>query len=498
MNCKHCNAQLEEDVKVCPVCGKEQESFEELSADIVEEVAEDMAPAEAVAEEVPAAEEPKKDLPFQTDFEAPAKTEIKEGVKATPGKIALAVVAGVVVLAILVALVVNGLGTMSDTAEPTAAPTEEIADVAVAIPFDGNPESPLCKASYSVSDEELAAAADTVVATMGDKVLTNGELQAYYWHEINAFLQEYGSYLAYIGLDAYTPLDQQISEVGEQTMSWQQFFLDSAIYSWMNSQSMALEAEAANYVMPADRQAELDSLAADLDKTAQSAGLADADALIKDRIGAGCSLEHYLRYTNVYYQGQSYYFDCVEALAPTVEEVDAFFAENEEYYTGSGITRDSRYVDVRHVLLQPEGGETDENGYPVFTEEAWAACLQKAEEIYGQWQEGDLSEESFAQLAVDHSVDGNASSGGLYQNVCEGQMVEEFENWCFNEGHQVGDHGIVKTVYGYHIMYFSGVRDIAEYDLIGELAYEMVPAAIEKYPASVDYSAIKLWDLKLA
>ena len=33
-------------------------------------------------------------------------------------------------------------------------------------------------------------------------------------------------------------------------------------------------------------------------------------------------------------------------------------------------------------------------------------------------------------------------------------MVEEFEDWCFDEARQPGDHGIVKTSYGYHIMYF--------------------------------------------
>ena len=81
----------------------------------------------------------------------------------------------------------------------------------------------------------------------------------------------------------------------------------------------------------------------------------------------------------------------------------------------------------------------------MFTDDAWEACRQKAEEIYNQWQAGDKSEESFAQLAKDNSVDGNAATGGLYENVYKGQMVKEFENWCFDDARQVGDHGLVKT-----------------------------------------------------
>jgi len=147
------------------------------------------------------------------------------------------------------------------------------------------------------------------------------------------------------------------------------------------------------------------------------------------------------------------------------------------------------------VLLQPEGGETGEDGYPVFTDEAWETCRVEAEELYNKWQEGDKSEESFAQLAMEYSVDGSASNGGLYEGVAVGQMVPEFNDWCFDEARQAGDHGLVKTVYGYHIMFFSAHRnwlDFAKDDLINKFAYEKIPAAVEKHPATVDFSLVEL------
>lgn len=504
MNCKYCNCELVEGKPFCPNCGKEQSEVEQTVAE----------PALEAEQEITEAAEPAaENTPFETDFEAPAQEEAKEAPKASARKIVAMIVAGVLVVAMLVGLLMGGMNNGTATT-PTIAPTSGTVAATepaepVEIPSNGDPTSALCKETYTVSDEEALNDADVVVATMGDIQLTNGQLQAYYWMEVFAFLQEYSSYAAYFGLDMTQPLDTQLCELGEEPMSWQQFFLDSAIYSWQSYQSMAIEAEKADYQLPTERQEELDNLPKELQTTAESGGFASVDELVAHNVGAGCSLEDYFSYVNTYYHGLSYYYDLCDKIAPTEDEILAYFTENEASYAESGITKDSGiYVDVRHVLLQPEGGETGEDGYPVFTDEAWEACRQEAEALYSKWQEGDKSEESFAQLANENTDDGNDSDGdgqpdgGLYENVYEGMMVAEFEDWCFDEARQVGDHGLVKTVYGYHIMYFSGSREIwhvnAEYDLINSIAYDLIPEAIEKYPAEVDYSVMKLAYLQLA
>ena len=103
---------------------------------------------------------------------------------------------------------------------------------------------------------------------------------------------------------------------------------------------------------------------------------------------------------------------------------------------------------------------------------------------------------------MDHSEDSNAIDGGLYEGVTVGQMVEEFEDWCFDEARQSGDHGLVKTAYGYHIMYFCDIQDAwfaqAKADMIDTQASDMIPAMMEKHPATVDYSLIVLGEVELA
>lgn len=106
---------------------------------------------------------------------------------------------------------------------------------------------------------------------------------------------------------------------------------------------------------------------------------------------------------------------------------------------------------MRHVLIQPE---QDSEGNS--TDEQKSAAKAQAEELYQEWMNGEKTEDSFAQMAKDHSVDGNASEGGLYEGVYTGQMVATFNDWCFDSSRQPGDSGIVETDYGYHIMYFVG------------------------------------------
>ena len=497
MNCKYCNAELPEDSTLCPACGKEQELAEETVAEETvlpeaeestektcaeaEETAEEAAAEECEDTEAAAAEEGSEETELTEGEEGEEEEKPKSKKKAR--RITAAIIAIILVAATLIGLVVSGLN------KPT---------VNIEVPSDGDPSSPLCKASYTVSDKKAIRAADQVVATMEGKTLTNAELQSYYWQEIYMFMQENSSYAQFMGLDLTQPLDQQIAQMGDVAMSWQQFFLDGAISTWKNYQALALEAEKANFQMPADRQAELDSMAADMETNAALSGFATADELVQANVGANSNLESYMSYVNTYYQGMAYLYETCDSMEFTDEELDTFFTENEDYFTQSGITKDTRNINVRHVLLMPEGGETGENGYPVYTDEAWEACRQKAENIYAEWKKGDLSEESFAELAVDCSEDGNADLGGIYEDVYEGMMVPAFNDWCFDTARKVGDHDLVKTEYGYHIMFFCGDRDWRYYardGLVNSVAYDLVPALVEKHTAQVDFSKVKLAEL---
>lgn len=111
-------------------------------------------------------------------------------------------------------------------------------------------------------------------------------------------------------------------------------------------------------------------------------------------------------------------------------------------------------VNVRHILVQFDT-TTDENGKTVaLTDAQKAVYKQQADALLAKYQENP-TEENFAALATENTDDsGSKNTGGLYENVKEGDMVTEFNDWCFDAARRPGDTDIVETQYGYHIMYY--------------------------------------------
>ena len=113
-------------------------------------------------------------------------------------------------------------------------------------------------------------------------------------------------------------------------------------------------------------------------------------------------------------------------------------------------------IDVRHILVRVDTSalNSEAETYEADEQALWDEAKAEAEKILADWKAGEATEESFGEMAEQLSDDG--ADHGLYENVYKGQMVENFENWCFDAARKVGDTGIVETPYGYHVMYFVG------------------------------------------
>ena len=438
----------------------------------------------------------------------------------------------------------------------------------------------------------------TTAVQIGDHTLSNAELNYYYIDSVNNFYSSYGSYAAMFGLDTTKPLDEQI--VDEETgRTWADDFLDTAKESAKNVYALADAAEAAGFVLPEDKQEEIESSLSSIDLYAQVYGYKDGDSYLKAMYGSGASKEGYKAYATRSALADAYYTHYSDSLTYTDDQIRQ--KDNEDLKVYSSYSYNSYYLSVSKFLT---GGTTDENGnttysdeetaaaeaalraaaesltaeditstevldnaiatlsvnegeenaastdsnnirygsinslyqqwvadssrkagdkqvfestttdengneslsgcYVVFFEgstdnkfpmanvrhilvtpehaadeaedahadgesysaEELAAAKQEAEELYAQWQSGEATEESFAELANEKSDDGDGTTGGLYTNVTPGQMVQAFNDWCFDASRKAGDTGIVQTEYGYHIMYFVGNSDITHRDYL--------------------------------
>lgn len=474
MNCKNCQAQLDEENAVCPVCGAAQEPEETAVPEVTEEAAEEVT--EEVAEE--AAEETAEEAVEET-----AAEEVEE-VQPPKRKTWVKVTAIACCVVLFLGLAAGVWYSVNGGFTPRA-------------------NDVYYKDNYTVSDEAAQKAADKVVATIGDKELTNGQLQIYYWMSVYDFASQYSSYLSYFGLDVTQPLSEQYVTEGGDT--WEQYFLSAALGTWQNYQSLLIRGEAEGYEMSQELREQLDAMPAVLESNAVYYGFTSAEEMVKADMGTGVDMDDYMAYLNTVYNGTAYFEELYNQVAPTREEVEAHFDQNgadiEENY---GVTQESgRLIDVRHILICPKGGTTAEDGTTTYSDEEWETCRLEAESLLESWRSGEATEESFAALATEATEDpGSSSTGGLYTYVYEGQMVPAFNDWCFDESRQPGDTGLVQTNYGYHVMYFvygeEGWLRYSEQDLITKTCTEFLNQCIEDYPIEVDYKKIVLGSVDLA
>lgn len=388
--------------------------------------------------------------------------------------------------------------TAPTTASPTTAPTEPAEDTPYVPPLGVDVYG---KTSYTVTDQELLDNRDRVVATVGGRDLTLGVLQIYYWMSVFGFLNEYGAYASYFGLDLTKPLDQQKNPDGDFT--WQQYFLSYAVDTWHSYQCLALQGEAEGSPMKPDMKEELDNLATELEKAAQEGGFKSVEQMIQAEIAPGITYDDYYDYLSVYYTSISHYMYRSENLEITDEMLETYFAENEEALAEAEITKEGKVVDVRHILLCPQGGTTDDKGVTTYSSAEWADALKKAQKVLDLWNNGAKDEAFFAELAGLHTEDpGSKQTGGLYENVKTGDMTEEFDAWCFDANRKYGDTGIVKTTYGYHVMFYSGEEALWKYEcrkaVRDELISKFVNEAVDAYELEADFDSMMLGHVKLA
>ena len=121
--------------------------------------------------------------------------------------------------------------------------------------------------------------------------------------------------------------------------------------------------------------------------------------------------------------------------------------------------QDYNVVNVRHILFEVDDSDLDKTSE---TYEADLANLKDiahkdAEKALKEWQDGGATAELFAQMATEQSEDtGSAANGGLYEGITKStNFVQPFLDWCFADGRQVGDAGVVDSSYGSHVMYLD-------------------------------------------
>ena len=338
---------------------------------------------------------------------------------------------------------------------------------------------------------------DAVVARMEDTLLTNGELQIWYWAEIAQY-RDSGTRPA---PDFQIPLDLQ--DCSLSGTDWHRYFLDSALNRWhtaqaliRHSQEVPLPTEAAHdpdpktlhkYMdgMPVTRvlygydpayrlntlhSNYLDTLEDTFRSLADVRGFSGTESMAAEAFGS--TEEALAAYTQTLNCGYMYF------TALSYEpETDLSLPETD--------LSDPR-VNIRQILLQPERGESITH------------CTDRARELLETWMsQRNPTADTFAQLASQQSQDpGSAPNGGTYRNLRRDQLPQSLAEWCFDHARTEGDTTILPTEDGVHILLFLDRQDSAllsaRKDAAAQSQRDLLTQIRDQYPITVDYDAITL------
>lgn len=112
---------------------------------------------------------------------------------------------------------------------------------------------------------------------------------------------------------------------------------------------------------------------------------------------------------------------------------------NKMYYALNFVSRyldEVPTADIRVVMTQEMDGQT----------------------ILDEWNAGEATEDSFAELCNKYSADnGSVAEGGLMEGVTEDSISSDIAEWVFDGNRAAGDTGFVATEEGYtYVMYYVG------------------------------------------
>ena len=261
---------------------------------------------------------------------------------------------------------------------------------------------------------------------------------------------------------AYTAYEESLSFTDEQLAEEYASFngsYDTYSYAFYRVAAQAAEGEEPTDLAIAEAEAEADAIIASYQDGDDVEDLYDRfNGYIESELGDSATRNDNL--TGAYVS--SVYGDWLKDSARQPGDITKVADGNNFYAVLFLGHEDASYptVNVRHILIQ---AKADEDG--TWSEKALADAKAEAERILAEYEAGDKTEESFAALAEQYSEDqGSKANGGLYENVAKGQMVADFNDFCFAEGRKSGDTAIVYGTNGqyagYHVMYYVGEGEI--------------------------------------
>ena len=329
--------------------------------------------------------------------------------------------------------------------------------------------------SRQVKDPEMAQ----VVMRLEDRALTNQDLAYYFWTE---YYYALGSGAA---IDTAVALDAQQYD---QTRTWEQYLLENVEQTMVQTLTLAEQAEAAQFQLPASQQAELEQLPEILEQSAISygytdeTGAAEIETYLSQSYGAGVDEASFVQFMEDSYLAAAYAEALYDQATFSDDEVASYYEAFADDYMLQGVLQtEDRAVQIRDILIVPQSTQ----------QEDWDAARQTADQLLQIWQQEGATEEVFASLAMANSMDSaNALSGGLRAFLNQEGVDTAIAGWSFDPSRAPGDTTVLQAADGYHVLYFCSISDHPYWyeRALDDLRYESYVSTLRQLMEQAEYT----------
>lgn len=288
---------------------------------------------------------------------------------------------------------------------------------------------------------------ETFVEIDGKKV-TRVEFDYNYNINKNNYLNQYGSYLSYFGVDPSADLSQQMYS---DTMTWEDFFQEMTVDNIIRNKALLAEASASGFTH--DTAAEYKEFETSIKAAASEQGMSLSDFL-KANYGPFATMGRLQGYIKDSMVSSAYYEKIAEEKKPAEDAIVSHYEENKNDYDS---------VDYRMITVNAElPTEPTELADPVDeadTGEAddGAGTESPEEETYQPSEAEVEAAMKEAKKEADAKLGEVASAGELYENATSASVTSAVRDWLFDASRKEGDTTVIEDSAGnrYYVVAFE-------------------------------------------
>jgi parvulin-like peptidyl-prolyl isomerase len=328
-------------------------------------------------------------------------------------------------------------------------------------------------------------------ADVGSDKIYPHEVNFYYVNSYMNFVNSYGDYLQYMGLDASKPLKEQSYS---EDMTWHDYFLDSALKSVQQVKMLYHEATAAGLSLDDKYKTQIDADISSLETSVAEQNM-DLPSYLTSYYGKAMTVDEYKRILGESYLAQQFGQQQFNSYKYSDDQVKKYYEENK---------KDFDVVDYRYFFFSAT--PTSDNP----TDADKAAAKTSAKSLADIMKSAISDEQSFINLSKQNAPEDQKSyyedpgytlrESASYSSLTSSS--KEMADWLIDAARVTGDTTVIQTDSGSYVVYMKAryrndynaqnVRHILiKYNLAEN---ETTPTDEEKAKAKSDAEAIlKEW-----